>query len=261
MSVPATTARQRRADATTRPLTGTATRTATRTATGTATRTATGTATRTATIRTAKRPASATAGSKRSARTSSAADVRARLTDSGGRIGLLPDFDPSVRAGLGVFVAMIMGLLTLGMIVLLLLNTALNQGAFELQNLQQEQQKLSDQEQTLIQTVTEQQSPQVLARRAAALGMLPVTSPVFLRLKDGAILGVPLPAVKPKPRPPAPTTTTPTTTTTTATTTTATTTTTGKPATSTPTRTAPTTAATKPSTPVPSPTAKTGTGG
>jgi len=248
MSVPATTARQRRADATTRPLTGTATRTATRTATGTATRTAT--------IRTAKRPASATAGSKRSARTSSAADVRARLTDSGGRIGLLPDFDPSVRAGLGVFVAMIMGLLTLGMIVLLLLNTALNQGAFELQNLQQEQQKLSDQEQTLIQTVTEQQSPQVLARRAAALGMLPVTSPVFLRLKDGAILGVPLPAVKPKPRPPAPTTTTPTTTTTTATTTT-----TGKPATSTPTRTAPTTAATKPSTPVPSPTAKTGTGG
>ena len=257
MSVPATTARQRRADATTRPLTGTATRTATRTATGTATRTAT--------IRTAKRPASATAGSKRSARTSSAADVRARLTDSGGRIGLLPDFDPSVRAGLGVFVAMIMGLLTLGMIVLLLLNTALNQGAFELQNLQQEQQKLSDQEQTLIQTVTEQQSPQVLARRAAALGMLPVTSPVFLRLKDGAILGVPLPAVKPKPRPPAPTTTTPTTTTTTATTTTATTTTatttTAKPATSTPTRTAPTTAATKPSTPVPSPTAKTGTGG
>ena len=248
MSVPATTARQRRADATTRPLTGTATRTATRTATGTATRTAT--------IRTAKRPASATAGSKRSARTSSAADVRARLTDSGGRIGLLPDFDPSVRAGLGVFVAMIMGLLTLGMIVLLLLNTALNQGAFELQNLQQEQQKLSDQEQTLIQTVTEQQSPQVLARRAAALGMLPVTSPVFLRLRDGAILGVPLPAVKPKPRPPAPTTTTPTTTTTTATTTT-----TGKPATSTPTRTAPTTAATKPSTPVPSPTAKTGTGG
>ena len=242
MSVPATTARQRRADATTRPLTGTAT----------------GTATRTATIRTAKRPASATAGSKRSARTSSAADVRARLTDSGGRIGLLPDFDPSVRAGLGVFVAMIMGLLTLGMIVLLLLNTALNQGAFELQNLQQEQQKLSDQEQTLIQTVTEQQSPQVLARRAAALGMLPVTSPVFLRLKDGAILGVPLPAVKPKPRPPAPTTTTPTPTTTT---TTATTTTTGKPATSTPTRTAPTTAATKPSTPVPSPTAKTGTGG
>ena len=248
MSVPATTARQRRADATTRPLTGTATRTATRTATGTATRTAT--------IRTAKRPASTTAGTKRSARTSSAADVRARWTDSGGRIGLLPDFDPSVRAGLGVFVAMIMGLLTLGMIVLLLLNTALNQGAFELQNLQQEQQKLSDQEQTLIQTVTEQQSPQVLARRAAALGMLPVTSPVFLRLKDGAILGVPLPAVKPKPRPPAPTTTTPTTTTTTATTTT-----TGKPATSTPTRTAPTTAATKPSTPVPSPTAKTGTGG
>ena len=248
MSVPATTARQRRADATTRPLTGTATRTATRTATGTATRTAT--------IRTAKRPASTTAGTKRSARTSSAADVRARLTDSGGRIGLLPDFDPSVRAGLGVFVAMIMGLLTLGMIVLLLLNTALNQGAFELQNLQQEQQKLSDQEQTLIQTVTEQQSPQVLARRAAALGMLPVTSPVFLRLRDGAILGVPLPAVKPKPRPPAPTTTTPTTTTTTATTTP-----TGKPATSTPTRTAPTTAATKPSTPVPSPTAKTGTGG
>ena len=229
----------------------------------------TGKATRTATVRTAKRPASTSTASKRSVSTSAVTDARARLTDSRSRLALLPDFDPSARAGLGVFVAMIMGLLTLGMIALLLLNTALNQGAFELQNLQQEQQKLSDQEQTLIQTVTEQQSPQVLARRAAALGMLPVTSPVFLRLKDGAILGDPLPAVRPKPRKPAGTTPTTATTTSTATTaTTATTlttaTTTATTATTKATRPAtppPTTAVAKHSTPAPSHTAKTGTGG
>ena len=115
------------------------------------------------------------------------------------RLVLIPDFDPSARAGVGIFVAMVMAFLVLGMIVLLLLNTALGQGAFELQNLQQQGQTLSDQEQTLLQTVTENQSPQVLARKAAMLGMIPVTSPVFLRLRDGRILGTALPAVRPKP--------------------------------------------------------------
>lgn len=115
------------------------------------------------------------------------------------RVMLVPDFDPSARAGVGIFVAMVMALLVLGMIVLLLLNTALGQGAFELQNFQQQRQALSDQEQTLLQTVTEGQSPQVLARKAAMLGMIPVTSPVFLRLRDGKILGTALPAVLPKP--------------------------------------------------------------
>ncbi len=122
-----------------------------------------------------------------------------RVRRPSSRVVLIPDFDPSARAGVGIFVAMVMALLVLGMIVLLLLNTALGQGAFELQNLQQQGQALSDQEQTLLQTVTENQSPQVLARRAAMLGMIPVTSPVFLRLRDGKILGTALPAVRPKP--------------------------------------------------------------
>jgi len=149
-----------------------------------------------ATDRTSTRPERTIRTGTRPAHQQRPGAARAKPRVPGSRLVVLPDFDPAARAGLGVFVAMIMALLTLGMIALLLLNTALGQGAFELQSLQQDRQSLSDQEQTLVQKVTEQQSPQTLARRASGLGMVPARTPVFLRLSDGVVLGVPLPALR-----------------------------------------------------------------
>jgi hypothetical protein len=50
------------------------------------------------------------------------------------------------------------------------------------------------QEQKLLQNVAQQEAPESLQKRAADLGMVPVTAPVFLRLADGAVLGTPTPA-------------------------------------------------------------------
>lgn len=97
---------------------------------------------------------------------------------------------------------MVMGaLLTAGLLGLLLLNTTLAQGAFIAHDLQAQTTALADQEQALVQKVAEQESPTVLERRARAIGMVPSSTPVFLRLSDGAVLGVPVPAkAAPKPK-------------------------------------------------------------
>jgi hypothetical protein len=120
------------------------------------------------------------------------------------------------------FVTLLCGLMIAGLLALLLLNTALAQDSFALHELQRRSAALTDREQALAQQVSVQESPQELARRAIALGMVPSSNPVFLRLADGRTLGVPerapaAPAPAPSeagvsPRPPAaPTATMPTT--------------------------------------------------
>lgn len=109
---------------------------------------------------------------------------------------------PSSHAPRAPFLIMMGALLAAGLLGLLLLNTTLAQGAFIAHDLQAQTTALADQEQALVQKVAEQESPMVLERRARAIGMVPSSTPVFLRLSDGAVLGVPVPAkAAPKPKP------------------------------------------------------------
>jgi hypothetical protein len=108
---------------------------------------------------------------------------------------------PSPRAsvaGNGVFALVVISILLAGMVLLLVLNTTLAQGAFEIGSLTKAQNQLAVTEQQLVQDVAQAEAPESLQQRAAALGMVPVTSPVFLRLADGAVLGTPTPAVRRK---------------------------------------------------------------
>jgi hypothetical protein len=73
----------------------------------------------------------------------------------------------------------------------LLLSISLAQGAYEIDTYQQRQAELARQEQKLSEDLDRVQSPQYLAMSAEALGMVPNTSPVYLRLSDGAVLGEP----------------------------------------------------------------------
>jgi len=84
-----------------------------------------------------------------------------------------------------------------GLVGLLLLNTVLAQGAFTVQDLQTRSARLADTQGELSQKVADAESPAVLERKAHALGMVPSETPVFLRLSDGAVLGVPKPAKAP----------------------------------------------------------------
>jgi outer membrane murein-binding lipoprotein Lpp len=103
----------------------------------------------------------------------------------------------STVAGNGAFLAIVGGLILGGMAALLVLNTSLAQGAFELQRLQAQQSDLEVSEQALQQQVEAAQSPDALKERADQLGMVPVTVPAFLRLADGTVLGDPTPAARP----------------------------------------------------------------
>jgi hypothetical protein len=87
-------------------------------------------------------------------------------------------------------------------VLLLLLNTALDRGAFEIQAAQKRQSQLTDQQQELQLRLAGLSAPGALASQAAALGLVPNPRPVFLDPGTGAVLGVPTPA--PTTAPPAP---------------------------------------------------------
>jgi len=104
------------------------------------------------------------------------------------------------RAPRAPFVLLVITLLVGGLVTLLLLNTALAQGAFVIHDLESQSAQLADREQALQQEVALEASPARLAKRARQLGMVPSENPVFLRTSDGRVLGVPQPATAP-PRP------------------------------------------------------------
>jgi hypothetical protein len=95
------------------------------------------------------------------------------------------------RASRGGFALVVTGMLILGMIVILVINTSLAQGAFTVSELQAERATLTQQEQTLSQAVAAAAAPDSLEQQARALGMVPSETPVFLRLPNGKIIGNP----------------------------------------------------------------------
>ncbi|WP_370127532.1 hypothetical protein [Streptacidiphilus sp. EB103A] len=95
-------------------------------------------------------------------------------------------------AGRGPFAVLVVLILTGGLIALLLLNTALNQGSFQLTKLQQQTNRLTDERQGLQQQIGAWSAPDALSARARLLGMVPGGNPAFLR-DDGTVQGNPTP--------------------------------------------------------------------
>lgn len=97
-----------------------------------------------------------------------------------------------------LFVGACLVLLIGGLLTLLMINIALAQGSFRLHDLTLASRLLTDQAQALNEDIAVQAAPAQLAKKAAALGMVPSGSVAFLRLSDGRILGVATPAPAPK---------------------------------------------------------------
>ena len=89
------------------------------------------------------------------------------------------------------FVVFVVSLLAAGLVGLLLLNTELQSGTFAITRLNNQADQLRDQQEGLEKQVRTLESPQNLADRALRMGMVPNPNPVFLRLSDGRVLGVP----------------------------------------------------------------------
>ncbi|MDK1343553.1 hypothetical protein QNO09_09590 [Streptomyces sp. 378] len=88
------------------------------------------------------------------------------------------------------FVLLVVLLLGGGLICLLVLNSALSEGAFELDDLQRGTKSLTDEEQALQRDIDAYSAPDALQRRARELGMVPGGDPAFLD-PDGTVKGVP----------------------------------------------------------------------
>jgi hypothetical protein len=94
----------------------------------------------------------------------------------------------------GLFAALCVLLLGGGLLAVLMLNTALAQGSFQLHDLNARSGELADTQEALSQAIDAERAPAQLAQQARALGMVPADSAAFLRLSDGMILGVAKPA-------------------------------------------------------------------
>lgn len=93
------------------------------------------------------------------------------------------------------FVLLVVLLLGGGLIGLLVLNSALSEGAFQMDDLQRDTKNLTDEEQALQRDIDSYSAPDALQRRARELGMVPGGDPVFLD-PDGTVKGVPSPAAQ-----------------------------------------------------------------
>ncbi|MFG2338529.1 hypothetical protein [Streptomyces yangpuensis] len=111
---------------------------------------------------------------------------------------------PGGQAARMPFVLLVVALLAGGLISLLLLNSALNEGSFQLSRLKKETTALTDEEQALQRDVDAYSAPDALQRRARELGLVPGGSPVFVG-PDGKVSG----SVSVAEAPPSPTPTPP----------------------------------------------------
>jgi len=99
------------------------------------------------------------------------------------------------------FVLLLIGLLGGGLVCLLLINTTLAQGSFQITAMQHKNADLAQQEQALQQQIAQEQSPASIAARARQLGMRQTGRLRFIDLKTGRIYNQPaqVPGVIPVP--------------------------------------------------------------
>ncbi|MFJ2894664.1 septum formation initiator family protein [Streptomyces sp. NPDC087218] len=127
----------------------------------------------------------------------------AQLKGRAARLARLMPSRPS-KAARTPFVLLVVVLLGGGLIMLLVLNSALNEGSFRLSELKKRTTELTDEQQALQRDVDSYSKPDALERRARELGMVPGGSPAFLG-PDGKVRGVPSEATaEPTPAPARP---------------------------------------------------------
>ncbi|ATO17244.1 hypothetical protein CO540_28280 [Micromonospora sp. WMMA2032] len=101
---------------------------------------------------------------------------------------------PPIRVPRAPFVGLILVLVVGGVLGILAINTKINENAFRLEKLQQQQAKLDVDEQQLNKEIAEQKDPGNLTANARKLGLVESEDPAYIRLPDGKTIGVPHPA-------------------------------------------------------------------
>ena len=95
---------------------------------------------------------------------------------------------PKQIAAVG-FGLIISGIILIGMLGGLFVNTLLSQGQFEIQELQNRSIALADEHEVLAQNVARMESPEILKQKALEIGMIPSPGSAFIDLRDGRLMG------------------------------------------------------------------------
>ncbi|MFC3987857.1 hypothetical protein [Actinoplanes siamensis] len=98
-----------------------------------------------------------------------------------------------LRAPRPTFAAGVIGLVLVGVVGILLINTKTMEQSFRLDALRENQATLDEQQQELQQQLNEVSSPGSLAAAARRLGLVPAENPAMIRLPDGKIIRTPTP--------------------------------------------------------------------
>ncbi|TDB82615.1 hypothetical protein [Micromonospora sp. KC721] len=101
---------------------------------------------------------------------------------------------PPVRVPQAPFAALVVALVVGGVLGILAVNTKINENAFKLQQLQQQQARLDVDQQQLEKQIETAKAPGNLAAEARRLGLVEAGEPAYIRLPDGRMIGVPQPA-------------------------------------------------------------------
>ncbi len=101
---------------------------------------------------------------------------------------------PALRLPRAPFVLLLVGIIVVGAVGVLVLNTKINENSFRLGDLKQTQAALSLQEQQLEQQLAVLSDPGNLRAAATRLGLVPAGTPAYISLPDGRVVGVPQPA-------------------------------------------------------------------
>ncbi|MDG4782808.1 hypothetical protein O7614_24400 [Micromonospora sp. WMMD961] len=101
---------------------------------------------------------------------------------------------PPVSVPRAPFAALIVVLVVGGVLGILAVNTKINENAFRLERLQQQQARLDLEKQQLDKQIAEFEAPGNLTAEARRLGLVDAGEPGYIRLPDGKTIGVPQPA-------------------------------------------------------------------
>ncbi|MEU7845099.1 hypothetical protein AB0B39_29505 [Micromonospora sp. NPDC049114] len=101
---------------------------------------------------------------------------------------------PPVSVPRAPFAALIVVLVVGGVLGILAVNTKINENAFRLEKLQQQQARLDLEKQQLDKQITEYEAPGNLTAEARRLGLVDAGEPAYIRMPDGKTIGVPKPA-------------------------------------------------------------------
>ncbi|MFV2110906.1 septum formation initiator family protein [Micromonospora sp. LOL_025] len=101
---------------------------------------------------------------------------------------------PPVKVPRAPFAALVVVLVVGGVLGILLVNTKINENAFRLEKLQEQQAKLDVEQQQLTKEIADAEAPGNLEARARKLGLVEAGEPAYIRLPDGKVIGVPQPA-------------------------------------------------------------------